>query len=443
MIDFNKQTNTVMVDNKRYDLFKDLRYADPYEGIAPYLRRNTKIGIYKDIKRNYPEVYLELSNEGWFAPYRKEVEGLQDIVIPDGVRIGLSGLQSQEVETNDAGDMKQGDSKSMELFGDAMNSLASKIGDMANKIDAMNTNTKLEQALIDGIVAKGKELATKELEDEIRNNLSDFIKETYGALPQRITIVKEEVEYDKQGLFHKEFEKVLKLVNMNLPVMLTGGAGSGKNFMLEQVSNALGLDFYYTSTITQEYKLTGFIDGGGKYHETEFYKAFTQGGVFMLDEIDASIPDCLVILNGAIANGYFDFPTGREFAHEDFRVVCAGNTVGLGADLVYTGRNVLDGATLDRFVLVDIDYDPRIEENLCQDEELRKFLYDVRKSVKVNKINHIIGMRCFKYAYELLVNGFEKAFIIKSVILKGLQKDDINILKSSLSRENEWYGYIE
>lgn len=443
MIDFNKQTNTVMVDNKRYDLFKDLRYADPYEGIAPYLRRNTKIGIYKDIKRNYPEVYLELSNEGWFAPYRKEVEGLQDIVIPDGVRIGLSGLQSQEVETNDAGDMKQGDSKSMELFGDAMNSLASKIGDMANKIDAMNTNTKLEQALIDGIVAKGKELATEDLQNEIRNNLSEFIKQTYGALPQRITIVKEDVEYDKQGLFHKEFEKVLKLVNMNLPVMLTGGAGAGKNFMLEQVSDALGLDFYYTSTITQEYKLTGFIDGGGKYHETEFYKAFTQGGVFMLDEIDASIPDCLVILNGAIANGYFDFPTGREFAHEDFRVVCAGNTVGLGADLVYTGRNVLDGATLDRFVLVDIDYDPRIEENLCQDETLRKFLYDIRKSVKVNKINHIIGMRCFKYSYELLVNGFEKAFIIKSVILKGLQKDDINILKSSLNRENEWYGYIE
>ena len=87
-------------------------------------------------------------------------------------------------------------------------------------------------------------------------------------------------------MFHKDFDKVLKLVNMKLPVMLTVGAGSGKNFMLEQVSNALNLSFYYTSTITQEYKLTGFIDGGGKFHETEFYKAFTQGGVFMLDEID-------------------------------------------------------------------------------------------------------------------------------------------------------------
>ena len=251
------------------------------------------------------------------------------------------------------------------------------------------------------------------------------------------------VRYDNSRDNTSMFDKVLKLVDMNLPVMLTGGAGAGKNFMLEQVSNALGLDFYYTSTITQEYKLTGFIDGGGKYHETEFYKAFTQGGVFMLDEIDASIPECLVILNGAIANGYFDFPTGREIANENFRVVCAGNTVGLGADLVYTGRNVLDGATLDRFVLVEIDYDSRIEENLCQDEDLRNFLYDVRHSVKVNHINHIVGMRCFKYAYQLLMNGFDKEFIVKSVILKGLQQDDINVLKSSLNSGSEWYKYVK
>ena len=52
-------------------------------------------------------------------------------------------------------------------------------------------------------------------------------------------------------------------------------------------------------------------------------------------------------------------------------------------------------------------------------------------------------MRCFKYAYELLVNGFDKEFIVKSVILKGLQKDDINVLKSSLNSESEWYKYVK
>ena len=435
MYDYNLETQRVRVGENEYEVMNDLKFHGEYTGQIPYLRRNTKISVYKWLKKEYPSEYLLINNKGWFEPYKRDVEDGVELVIPDAVRNAMS--------TPKAGEPKVEDNKSAEIFQDAITKLADKIGDMGTKIEAMNTNNKLEYALIQGIVSKGKELATEELEKELKDRLDGFIKETYGALPQKLTIVHKDIEYDKTGIFHKMFDKVLKLVDMNLPVMLTGGAGAGKNFMLEQVSNALGLDFYYTSTITQEYKLTGFIDGGGKYHETEFYKAFTQGGVFMLDEIDASIPECLVILNGAIANGYFDFPTGREIANENFRVVCAGNTVGLGADLVYTGRNVLDGATLDRFVLVEIDYDSRIEENLCQDEDLRNFLYDVRHSVKVNHINHIIGMRCFKYAYQLLMNDFDKEFIVKSVILKGLQQDDINVLKSSLNSGSEWYKYVK
>ena len=435
MYDYNLETQRVRVGENEYEIMNDLKFHGEYTGQIPYLRRNTKVNVYKWFRKEYPSEYLLINNKGWFEPYKKEVEDGVELVIPDAVRNAMSTPKGEEPKVED--------SKSAEIFQDSINKLADKIGDMSNKIEAMNTNTKLEDALINGIVSKGKELATEELEKELKDRLDKFIRETYGALPQKLTIVHKDIEYDKTGIFHKMFEKVLKLVDMNLPVMLTGGAGAGKNFMLEQVANALGLDFYYTSTITQEYKLTGFIDGGGKYHETEFYKAFTQGGVFMLDEIDASIPECLVILNGAIANGYFDFPTGREIANENFRVVCAGNTVGLGADLVYTGRNVLDGATLDRFVLVEIDYDSRIEENLCQDEDLRNFLYDVRHSVKVNHINHIIGMRCFKYAYELLMNDFDKEFIVKSVILKGLQQDDINVLKSSLNSGSEWYQYVK
>lgn len=434
MYDYNLETQRVRVGENEYEVMNDLKFYGSYTGQIPYLRRNTKIGVYKWLKKEYPSEYLLINNKGWFEPYKRDVEDGVELVIPDAVRSAMENKNETP---------KKEDNKSAEIFQDAINKLADKIGDMGSKIEAMNTNTKLEDALIQGIVSKGKELATEELEKELKDRLDGFIKETYGALPQKLTIVHKDIEYDKTGIFHKMFDKVLKLVDMNLPVMLTGGAGAGKNFMLEQVSNALGLDFYYTSTITQEYKLTGFIDGGGKYHETEFYKAFTQGGVFILDEIDASIPECLVILNGAIANGYFDFPTGREIANENFRVVCAGNTVGLGADLVYTGRNVLDGATLDRFVLVEIDYDSRIEENLCQDETLRNFLYDVRHSVKVNHINHIVGMRCFKYAYQLLVNDFDKEFIVKSVILKGLQQDDINVLKSSLNSGSEWYQYVK
>lgn len=422
----------IEIDDKKYSIYNELTFAGEvnFGEIRPYLRRNTKINIFKFIKNNYHEIYNNLVNLDWYNAYKKDVEGTPEMKVVEGVEEFLKKDKDLSEEF-------------MKDFSKVVNVLSENISDMGNKIDAMQTNTKLEEALIEGIVSKGKDLATDDLRKSIKEDLDKYIKETYGILPKKIDITNSEINYEKKGIFHKDFEKVLKLVNMNLPVMLTGGAGAGKNFMLEQVSDALNMSFYYTSTITQEYKLTGFIDGGGKYHETEFYKAFTSGGIFMLDEIDASIPEALVILNGAIANGYFDFPVGREIAHEEFRVVCAGNTVGLGADLVYTGRNVLDGATLDRFVLVEIDYDNQIEEMLCQDNDLRNFLYEFRKAVNENHINHIVGMRAFKYSYQMLENGFEKDFIIKSVITKGLQKDDLNTIRHFININNDWTKAFE
>ena len=77
--------------------------------------------------------------------------------------------------------------------------------------------------------------------------------------------------------------------------------------------------------------------------------------------MDASVPETLIILNAAIANRYFDFPTGRVRANPKFRVIAAGNTLGTGADINYTGRYSLDRASLDRFALVQIDYSREIE----------------------------------------------------------------------------------
>ena len=79
-----------------------------------------------------------------------------------------------------------------------------------------------------------------------------------------------------------------------------------------------------------------------------------------MDEMDASIPETLIILNAAIANRYFDFPNGKVSANPNFRVIAAGNTVGTGADNNYTGRYCLDRASLDRFAMVNIDYSEKI-----------------------------------------------------------------------------------
>lgn len=226
---------------------------------------------------------------------------------------------------------------------------------------------------------------------------------------------------------HEKYNLIKNCIEKDIPVFLVGDAGTGKNYTLEQISWELGLEFYFTNSIQQEYKLTGFIDAGGKYHETEFYKAFKNGGIFFLDEIDASIPEVLVLLNAAIANRYFEFPNGRIKAHENFRVVSAGNTVGSGADELYTGRLVLDQATLDRFVIIKFDYDRNIEMHLSKNnKELVDFIRTLRSEAKTNGIRATFSYRCISMVTKLESVGLSLKDILEIAVFKGMEKDTIN-----------------
>ena len=231
---------------------------------------------------------------------------------------------------------------------------------------------------------------------------------------------------------------ILNFVKMNEPVYLCGRAGTGKNVICQDIANELGLEFYFQGSVQQPYELKGFIDANGNYQSTQFFKAFTEGGLFMLDEIDASIPDVLVILNMAIANRYFDFPTGRFYAHEDFRVICAGNTTGYGATSEYSGRFQLDGATLDRFGFIYVDYDPRIELKCAiGNQSIVSFAHDVRRACDDAGIQFILSYRGIsRFAKMLNLMDLEDALM--SCIFKGMDKSDIQIIARKLDGRNRF-----
>ena len=241
-------------------------------------------------------------------------------------------------------------------------------------------------------------------------------------------IKKEEPKEDwSKDVKHEKFEMIKACIENDIPVYLAGPAGSGKNYTLEQISWELGLEFYFTNSVQQEYKLTGFIDAGGQYHETEFYKAFKNGGIFFLDEMDASIPEVLVLLNAAIANRYFEFPNGKIKAHKNFRVVAAGNTVGSGADEMYTGRLVLDQATLDRFAIIDFGYDRNIEMHIAKgNKELVDFVEAIRTEAETNGIRATFSYRCIGMVTKLEKTGLELKNILAIAVFKGMEKDTIN-----------------
>lgn len=245
--------------------------------------------------------------------------------------------------------------------------------------------------------------------------------------PEPIKKEEPKEEEDNKEVKHSKFEMIKACIENDIPVYLAGPAGSGKNYTLEQISWELGLEFYFTNSVQQEYKLTGFIDAGGVYHETEFYKAFKNGGIFFLDEMDASIPEVLVLLNAAIANRYFEFPNGKIKAHKNFRVVAAGNTVGSGADEMYTGRLVLDQATLDRFAIIDFGYDRNIEMHIAKgNKELVDFVEAIRAEAETNGIRATFSYRCIGMVTKLERTGLELKNILAIAVFKGMEKDTIN-----------------
>ena len=239
---------------------------------------------------------------------------------------------------------------------------------------------------------------------------------------------------------HIKYNQIMTCIEVGIPVYLAGPAGSGKNYTVEKIAEELWWNFYFSNSIQQEYKLTGFIDAGGKYHETEFYKACMdeEECIFFLDEIDASIPDVLVLLNAAIANGYFEFPN-RRVDFDNVHFVAAGNTLGNGADERYTGRMVLDSATLDRFAIIPFDYDRDIELGLAnKNEELVNFIHDVRDFVDRRGLRHTVSYRCIKMVTSLEEAEMSLEDILDIVVFKGVDKDTRRIISDGIPDTNKY-----
>ena len=261
------------------------------------------------------------------------------------------------------------------------------------------------------------------------------------SLPEMVkpeNVIENQIEEMTDGpIRHAQYDTIKTCLECGIPVYLGGPAGAGKNYTVEQIAKELGWDFYFANSVQDEFKLTGYKEANSNYNETEFYQACVneKDCIFFLDEIDASTPEVLVLLNAAIANGYFNFPVGRvEFDHVHF--VAAGNTMGNGADDMYTGRMSLDGATLDRFVMIEFDYDERVEMNLAKgNRELVDFMHAMRETCNSLGIRATFSYRAIISVTKLEGAGMDIATIIKIAVVKGIDKDTLRTIRPNLSNK--------
>jgi cobaltochelatase CobS len=219
---------------------------------------------------------------------------------------------------------------------------------------------------------------------------------------------------------HEAFPGLLQAVGADLNVMIVGPAGCSKTHLCGQLAAALNLGFTFTGAIDSAYKLTGFMDAQGRIVSTAFRDAYENGKLFLFDETDASLPGALLAFNAALANGHMDFPDKVIEKHPNFRCVASANTFGRGQDRVYVGRNQLDAASLDRFVVEAIDYDENMERALYGDTPWTTRVHKVRAAVRKLNIRHVVSMRAIDQGRKLLAAGMSQDKVEPRVLWKGL-----------------------
>jgi hypothetical protein len=163
----------------------------------------------------------------------------------------------------------------------------------------------------------------------------------------------------------------------------------------------------------------GFRDAHGTYHTTAFREIFENGGVYLFDEVDSSLPKAVLAFNAALANGECRFPDKMVLRHPDCVVIAGANTAGNGATSDYVGRMKQDLAFLNRFVMLDWQLDEALEKSLASNREwVRKVQATRAKADKRGIKNHIISPRATFYGEALLAAGLDME-IVEQACLRG------------------------
>jgi cobaltochelatase CobS len=276
-------------------------------------------------------------------------------------------------------------------------------------MNCIHAQTKLA---VDQALYYANQVANQIIE-QVKTQISSSIK------PQIMAIqIDNRPVHKVEGVVLPILKRMVVNARIGLNTLLVGPAGSGKTFAAQQLAEALELPFGHlclTAGASETWLFgrqtpNGFVEG-------RFSQLYRSGGVFLGDELDAADPNLLLSINTALANGSLYNPiSGETIAkHENFVFVGAANTFGKGGNHVYTGRSRLDAATLDRFVVLQIDYSEELEQVICPDDSLRTVLQTVRKVLKDRGADEVLSTRAMLVAYKQKQAGISEDEIFSSI----------------------------
>ena len=245
---------------------------------------------------------------------------------------------------------------------------------MNNTQSKPNSKLEINFDIASLIGDKLTEFIQSEVHGQGATKIQQAVKEVAQGLKPTVIKIGAAKPVTVTGKLHEKHVFGLKILNATNLLWLVGPTGSGKTHLAEQLAQAFNLTFAYMSCTEgmHESHLNGKMTVTGEFLTTEFIKCYEEGGLYLLDEVDAADPNVLLVLNSAIANGKLAIPNRVTkpvaVRHPDFKLIVSSNTWGTGS-VNYSGRNNLDQSFIDRFNLckLEIDYDEALETELAKE----------------------------------------------------------------------------
>lgn len=294
-------------------------------------------------------------------------------------------------------------------------------------------------SLFSGVMAKAHKGMITTISKSICDQVDKHTRTAIDKMPPLRIQVNDLPSREWGEVTHPKFPDVVAALKAGMNVMLIGPAGSGKSYIAAQAAKALGQPFRGYVSVTNGTSESAFLgqllpneEGGFTYWGTPFVSAAQDGGIVCVDEVDAGDGNTLLVLNAVLNRDPLFVP--KRFRdpiqqiHKDMGIVATANTFGLGSDRVYAGRNQLDGAFLNRWLQIEVDYDPKLETMFCPDKDLRAKFWEIRKAIAQHKLRRFVTGRTLSRAYALRhACGWDDTKIFQEATL-GWTKDELKLV---------------